>query len=110
MKTLYEVNWHYNNDLLIGISVTPIKVLREGILPGCSAVSISAVDKDGHQFLGNPEDYFETEEAAWKQATVDLQETIASEQQAIDEAQKRIESFRNVLSTMHGEMLNLLLR
>lgn len=45
MKTLYEVNWHYNNDLLVCISVTPIKVLREGILPGCSAVSITAVDK-----------------------------------------------------------------
>ena len=42
MKTLYEVNWHYNDDTLVRISVSPIRVLREGILPGCSGVSIAA--------------------------------------------------------------------
>ena len=97
MKTLYEMNWHYNNDLLVCISVTPIKVLRDGILPGCSAVSITAVDKDGRQFQGCPQNYFETEEAAWKQATIELQETIASEERDVCEAQRRIEGLRNVL-------------
>lgn len=104
MKILYEINWHYNNDLLVGISVTPIKVLREGILPGCSAVSITAVDKDGHQFQGNPQDYFETEEAAWKQATIELQESIVAGEEVIAETQKQIESFRNVLLTMQKEL------
>ena len=97
MKTLYEVHWHYNDDTLVRISVSPIKVLREGILPGCSAVSITAVDKDGHQFQGCPQNYFETEETAWKQATIELQETIASKERDVCEAQRRIEGLRNVL-------------
>ena len=97
MKTLYEVHWHHSDDTLVRISVTPIKVLREGILPGCSAVSITAVDSNGHQFQGCPQDYFETEEAAWKQAKIELQETIASEEHDIREAQRRIEGLRNVL-------------
>ena len=103
MKTLYEANWHYSNDTLVRISVSPIKVLREGILPGCSAVSITAVDKDGHQFQGCPQDYFETEEAAWKQATIELQEAIASEQRGICEAQRRIEGLRSVLSAIQED-------
>lgn len=100
MKTLYEVNWHYNNDTLASISVSPIKVLRESILPGCSAVSITAVGSDGRKFQGCPQDYFETEEAAWAQTKIELQEAITSEEQAIAEAQKRIKSLRGVLSTI----------
>lgn len=103
MKTLYEVNWHYDNDTFARISVSPIKVLREGILPGCSAVSITAVAKDGHRFQGCPQYYFETEEAAWKQATIELQEAIASEQRGICEAQRRIEGLRSVLSAIQGD-------
>ena len=103
MKTLYEVNWHYDNGTLVRISVSPIKVLREGILPGCSAVSITAVAKDGHQFQGCPQYYFETEEAAWKQATIELQEAIASEQRGICKAQRRIEGLRSVLSAIQGD-------
>lgn len=97
MKTLYEANWHYNNDTLVRISVSPIKVLREGILPGCSAVSITAVDSNGHQFQGCPQNYFETEEAAWAQIKVELQETIASEEREVCEAQRRIKGLRSVL-------------
>jgi len=104
MKTLYEVNWHYDdNDTLVRISVTPIKVLREGILPGCSAVSITAVDSNGRQFQGCPQDYFETEDAAWAHAKEELQKTLASAEQAVDETQRRIESLRSVLNVMQGD-------
>lgn len=102
MKTLYEVNWHYDNDTLARISVSPIKVLREGILPGCSSVSITAVDSNGREFLGCPQDYFESEEAAWEQTKIDLQETIASEERDVCEAQRRIEGLRNVLLAIQG--------
>lgn len=105
MKTLYEVNWHYDdNDMLVRISVSPIRVLREGILPGCSAVSITAVGSDGRQFQGCPRDYFETEDAAWVQAKKELQETLASAEQAVDEAQRRIEGMRSVLNAVQGEL------
>ena len=104
MKTLYEVNWHYDNDTLTRISVSPIKVLREGILPGCSAVSITAVGSDGRQFQGCPRDYFETEDAAWAQTRKELQETLASAEQDVDEAQRRIEGLRSVLNAVQGEM------
>lgn len=104
MKTLYEVNWHYDNDTLVRISVTPIRVLREGILPGCSAVSITAVDSDGRQFQGCPRDYFETEDAAWTQAENELRETLASAEQAMYETQRRIEGLRSVLDAVRGEL------
>lgn len=100
IKTLYKVNWHYSNDLLTHISLSPIKVLREGILPGCSAVSITAVGSDGRQFQGSPRNYFETEEAAWARIKTEIQEAITSEEQAITEAQKRIKILRGILSTV----------
>lgn len=101
MKTLYEVNWHYDdNDTLVRISVSPVRVLREGILPGCSAVSITAVGSDGRQFQGCPRDYFETEDAAWAQAKKEIQETITSAEQAVVEAQRRIEGLRSVLNAV----------
>lgn len=103
MKTLYEVNWHYDdNDTLVRVSVSPIRVLREGILPGCSAVSITAVGSDGRQFQGCPRDYFETEDAAWAQAKEELQETLASAEQAMYEAKRRIEGLRSVLNAVQG--------
>ena len=105
MKKLYEVNWHYDdNDTLVRISVTPIRVLREGILPGCSAVSITAVGSDGRQFQGCPRDYFETEDAAWAQTKIELQEALASEEQIVAEAQRRIEGLRSVLNVVQGEL------
>ncbi len=69
MKTLYEINWHYADKEQTKFShctVTPIEVLREGILPGCSAVSITAKGSDGRTFQGMPRDYFESEAAAWE--------------------------------------------
>ena len=101
MKTLYEVNWHYDeNDMLVRISVFPIRVLREGILPGCSAVSITAVGSDGRQFQGCPRNYFETEDAAWAQAKEALQETLVLQEQVMYEAKRRIEGLRSILNVV----------
>ena len=79
MKTLYEINWHYKDSEQTQFShctVTPIEVLREGILPGCSAVSITAKDSTGRTFQGAPRDYFDTEAAAWANVRQGLAETI----------------------------------
>ena len=68
MKTLYEINWHYTDKEQTKFShctVTHIEVLREGILPGCSGVSITAKGGDGRVFQGTPRDYFDSEAAAW---------------------------------------------
>lgn len=97
MKTLYEVNWHYTNDTLSHISVTPIRVLRESVLPGCSAVSITAVDVTGATFQGSPRNYFESEKEAWEEAKQDLQRSIDAEEAEIARAQDRIHAMFGVL-------------
>lgn len=73
MKTLYEVHWHSINDEFTHCSVTPLTVIREGVLPGCSGVSITAKDASGRVFLGSPRDYFHSEEEAWKAVVEDLE-------------------------------------
>ena len=86
MKTMYEINWHYKDNEQTKFShctVTPIEVLREGILPGCSAVSITARGGDGRQFQGSPRDYFESESAAWAQAKQDLLDTIRKNDEVV---------------------------
>ena len=87
MKTMYEINWHYTDNEQTKFShctVTPIEVLREGILPGCSAVSITAKGSDGRTFQGSPRDYFESEEAAWAQAKQDLFDTIQHNDEEVE--------------------------
>ena len=106
MKTLYEINWHYKDSEQTQFShctVTPIKVLREGILPGCSAVSITAKDSTGRTFQGAPRDYFDTEAAAWANVRQGLTETIeANEELAkfLKEENHRMFSFLITLSDM----------
>lgn len=88
MKTMYEINWHYKDREQTQFShctVTPITVLREGILPECSAVSITAKGSDGQTFQGSPRDYFETEAQAWAQARRDLIETIENYDNKVEE-------------------------
>ena len=84
MTTLYEINWHYVGDKFSHCTVTPIKVLREGILPGCTAVSITARDASGRKFQGSPDDYFKTEEDAWRQIKKDLLQTIEANDKCVE--------------------------
>jgi len=83
-KIMYEVNWHYMNNGkgFTHCSVTPITVTREDILPGCSAISITAIDHEGREFHGCPENYFNTEQEAWdatKQCLDDKIEQLKTE-------------------------------
>ena len=106
MKTLYEINWHYTDKEQTKFShctVTPIEVLREGILPGCSSVSITAKDSEGRTFQGSPRDYFESEAAAWARAKQDLLATIQSNDEESDrlmEETRRLFSFLITLPDM----------
>lgn len=85
MKTLYEVNWHYKADRFSHCTVTPITVLREGVLPGRTGVSITATNSSGQKFLGTPGDYFSSEEAAWDSIKADLLQTIECNDKRIEE-------------------------
>ena len=85
-KTLYEINWHYKDreqNKFSHCTVTPITVIRESALPGCSAVSITAKDSNGRMFQGIAGNYFETEAAAWAQAKQDLLDTIKNNDEMV---------------------------
>ena len=87
MKHLYEINWYYTENEQTKFShctVTPITVVREGILPGCSAVSITAKGSDGRTFQGSPRDYFVSEATAWAQAKQDLIDTIQHNDEEVE--------------------------
>ena len=87
MKTLYEVNWHYKDKKQMCFShctVTPIKVIREGILPGCTEVSITAVDMHGRKFNSSPNEFFASEQAAWESVRRALLGTIANNEEELE--------------------------
>lgn len=78
-KTLFEVRWREDNaGKLTACDILPITVLREGILPGCTAVSITFRDSEGRIARGTPGDYFPTREVALAATAEELQQTITS--------------------------------
>lgn len=87
MNKMYEVTWYYKNDVFSHCTVTPITILRRGVLPGCTAETITAKGVDGRTFQGCPRDFFETEADAWKDTVSSIKETIDSNDTAI----KRLE-------------------
>ena len=103
MKTMYEINWHYKDNEQTKFShctVTPIEVLREGILPGCSAVSLTARGSDGRTFQGSPRDYFESEAAAWDNVKSGLM-TMADDNEAyIADLKAEVLAMRAFLATL----------
>ena len=108
MKTMYEINWHYKDTeqtQFSHCSVTPITVVREGILPGCSGVSITAKDIKGRTFQGSPRDYYETEAAAWSDVRKELTETVESNEDLVEflkEENRRMFSFLITLPDTEG--------
>ncbi len=104
-KTMYDVNWHYidifNNSGFTHCSVTPIKVIREDVLPGCSAVSITAIGHEGRRFHGCPEYYFNTEREAWDDVKQCLQHTIEQLEKEITEKQHNVDNMKKFLSTIN---------
>jgi hypothetical protein len=97
MKTLYEINWHYKNDVFSHATVTPITIMREGILPGCSAPSITAIGADGRTFQGVARNYFETEAEAWAEVERDLRGSITANENEIASLQRENEAMLRFL-------------
>lgn len=100
MKTMYEVNWNTACDVFSKCTVTPITVTREGMLPGCTGVTIDAVDVNGRKFVGSPKDYFNTEEEAWESARFDIAQTI-------DNLEMRLENIKDNLFAYHKFLMEI---
>ena len=99
-KTMYEVNWHYTNDVFSHCSVTPIKVIRESVLPGCTGVSITAEDSNGRKFQGSPDNYYATEEAAWAAVRVELAESVEAHERQLAELQEQLDAQLDYLAKL----------
>lgn len=102
-KTMYEINWHYKDsdqNQFSHCTVTPITVIREGILPGCTAVSITAKGSDGRTFQGSPKDYFETEAAAWEEVKQDILDTIVGYDKTMVELKEETHRLFSFLITL----------
>ena len=97
---MYEVNWHRKNDTFSHCSVSRIIVIREGVLPGCTDVSITAVAEDGSKFQGSPGDYYETRELAWLAVKNDLKESIDAAEIQREKITIEIEHMRAFLKTI----------
>ena len=102
-KTMYEINWHSVDDVFSHCSVTPITVIREGIFPGCSTVSITAIDRDGRKFRGYPEDYYSTEEEAWEEVKAMLSESIRRTVKKIEELQEDLDTQEKYLDRLNAK-------
>ena len=96
----YEINWHSSGDVFSRCTVTPITVIREGVLPGCSGVSITAISSDGHKFQGSPGDYFNTESEAWESVKKDLVEEIRGSEAQIKQQQRQLGAMINFLEKL----------
>ena len=100
MKALYEVHWHSINDEFTSCSVTPLTVIREGVLPGCSGVSITAKDASGRVFLGSPRDYFHSEEEAWKTVVEDLESSRSRLTKTVAKIARELEHLDRYLGSL----------
>lgn len=108
-KTMYEISWHYKDseqNQFLHCTVRPITIIRESVLPGCTAVSITAKDSKGRTFQGSSEDYFETEAAAWAAVKQDILGTIESYDKtvvALKEETHRLFSFLITLPDLEAK-------
>lgn len=100
METMYETNQHYSGEKLSHFTVTPIQVIRRGILEGCSTESITAIGSDGRRFNGSPSNYFETEEKAWESIRLELMGGIDATEKEIGKQMQYLEDLREVLCKM----------
>ena len=103
-KLMFEENWHWTDTgVFIKHTVTPITVIRHGILPGCSAPSITAIDSDGRVFLGSMSDYFETEQAAHDAVKESLKANLLGLEQEIKDTTLKANAIRLYLTSVFGE-------
>lgn len=97
MRTLYEINWHYKNDLFTHATVTPITIIREGILDDGSLCILEAKDGQERRFSGLASDYFETEAEAWAEVERDLRGSITANEDEIASLQRENEAILRFL-------------
>ena len=97
MKTLYEINWHYKNDVFSHATVTPITIVREGFLDDGLMYIIAAKDSQGRTFSGSACDYFETEAEAWAEVERDLRGSITANEAEIASLQRENEAMLRFL-------------
>ena len=100
MKTVFEVNTHYKNDLFSHCTVTPVTVIREGILPGCSAESFTGIDQNGERFTGILQDFYTSEQDAWLKVR---QDTIGG----IIESEKRVQKEEKIAANLKAYLTKL---
>jgi len=94
IKTVYDIKWDFDGEgNFVGVDIQPITVIREGVLPGCSGVSITAIGPNGKKFLGNPANYFDTKAAAWAHIKEEL---IAG----VDERREEIKNIQTDIDTI----------
>ena len=102
-KTMYEINWHLVDETFTHCTVTPITIIREGILPGCSLPSITAIDSEGNKFQGSPEDYYSTEKEAWEEVKAMLSESIRRGTEKIKELQEDLDTQEKYLDRLNDK-------
>jgi len=100
-EIMYELNWHsYSHargEVFDHCTVTPITVIRRDIQPGASRETITAEDSDGRRFTGDPKDYYETSEEAWKSAKLAISESLAQYEEQLLKLRADISSMRAFL-------------
>jgi len=102
-KILYAVNFHHLEDESFShYSVDPIYVEREGVLPGCKAVTITARDSEGNRFDTSPDRYYKTEQEAWDWARQDAEKAVQSIESRIQQLQKDLEYARNLVRDLNS--------
>lgn len=95
---MYELNRHYNNNVFSHFSVSPITIIYEGVLPGCSAITITAIDSKGRQFIGSKENYYLSEGEAYMAARNELTEEINDIKEQLKELQKQLINYNKMLA------------
>lgn len=99
-ETRYEINWHSVDDAFSHCTVTPITVIREGVLPGCTGISITAIGSDRGRFQGSPDDYFKTEAEAWAKVKSDLEKAVKENAKQAREQERLVLKMRAYLEQL----------
>ncbi len=81
-------------------TVTPIRVIRRGILPGCKTETITAVDENGNKFQGDPKNFFTTSSKAWRRVNYNLLTDIVSAEFQIERFEDEVKKLKNVLKNL----------
>jgi len=101
MEIMYEISYIENTkDNSLRIEITQIKVIRRGIVPGCSKETITAIDLKGEKFWGDPNNYFVSEKEALNYALKEAKESIKDLKDQRKNLDKEIIKIKNSLKNL----------